>query len=101
MSFFSSFCHFLSPFSCVTLAHDGHTGNLLDAIRLLFVQEQEGKWTWADGYPVSKFFWASEQPDDQKHEKDQDCVIHFGEDLGAWRDVWCDRTFKFACQIVV
>ena len=60
-------------------------------------QAQEGKWTWADGSLVSDPLWAEGEPNNDWF--NEDCAIT--NRLGAWNDINCENSYKFACQIVI
>lgn len=47
---------------------------------------------------VSKYYWASNEPDDPKYTADEDCVEMGPNYLMGWNDAPCDRHVGVLCE---
>ncbi|XP_054454006.1 C-type lectin domain family 4 member M-like [Anoplopoma fimbria] len=58
----------------------------------------EGKWTWADGTPVTTTYWKAGQPN--SYNGNQDCgeTVQKSPGVGEWNDEGCSAVQMFICE---
>jgi len=56
--------------------------------------EEEGKWTWTDGTPMTYSNWHCHEPNNW--EGNEDCAVIFEGD--KWNDWICDKPAAFICE---
>uniref|UniRef100_K1R5Q9 Sodium-dependent serotonin transporter n=1 Tax=Magallana gigas TaxID=29159 RepID=K1R5Q9_MAGGI len=62
-------------------------------------RDQEGVFVWSTTKEtVSKYYWASNEPDDPKYTADEDCVEMGPNYLMGWNDAPCDRHVGVLCE---
>ncbi|KAK2905721.1 CD209 antigen-like protein C [Channa argus] len=61
-------------------------------------RDEEGKWKWVDGTPLTLTYWNQGEPNNRAAEPGEDCAQLQVDKGYKWNDLLCGKTVRWICE---